>query len=235
MTNVTLPFTHPFVMTITGPTQCGKTMWINKLIENIDVMVVPTPDKALFLYTTFQPIYDEIKKNVAEKNETSSLKEIKFIDCNNGIPTVADLRKNFGYQTLLILDDLMINAANATNSGIAAENMKNLNNFVCRDSHHHDMFVIFVCQDIGYKDGVLKTLRKNMHYHVVFVNHNDYSTFSIITHNKKISDGTFKRVYDDIKEDKHGYVVFDGKNDSYGNCRIRTGVFPQDNTYVYDV
>ena len=176
-----------------------------------------------------------MKKNVAEKNETSSLKEIKFIDCNNGIPTVGDLRKNFGYQTLLILDDLMINAANATNSGSAAENMKNLNNFVCRDSHHHDMSVIFVCQDIGYKDGVLKTLRKNTHYHVVFVNHNDYSTFSIITHNKKISDATFKRVYDDVKEDKHGYVVFDGKNDSYANCRIRTGVFPQDNTYVYDV
>ena len=44
MTNATLPFNHPFVMTITGPTQCGKTMWINKLIENIDVMIVPTPD-----------------------------------------------------------------------------------------------------------------------------------------------------------------------------------------------
>ena len=151
MTNVTLPFKHRFVMTITGPTQCGKMMWINKLIENIDVMIVPTPDKALFLYTTFQPIYDDMKKNVAEKNETSSLKEIKFIDCNNSIPTVADLRKNFGYQTLLIFD---INAANATNSGSAAENMKNLNNFVCRDSHHDDMSVIFVCQDIGYKDGV---------------------------------------------------------------------------------
>ena len=160
MTNATLPFNHPFVMTITGPTQCGKTMWINKLIENIDVMIVPTPDKALFLYTTFQPIYDEMKKNVAKKNETSSLKEIKFINCNNGIPTVADLRKNFGYQTLLILDDLMINAANATNSGSAAENMKNLNNFVCRDSHHHDMSVIFVCQDIGYKDGRFKNAKK---------------------------------------------------------------------------
>ena len=108
-------------------------MWINKLIENIDVMVIPTPDKALFLYTTFQLIYDEIKKNVAENKETSLLKEIKFIDCNNSIPTVADLRKNFSYRTLLTFDDLMKNAVNSTNSGsagCAAETMKNLNNFV---------------------------------------------------------------------------------------------------------
>ena len=82
---------------------------------------------------------------------------------------------------------------------------------------------LFLYVKISAKRWRFKNAKKKHALSCCFRESYDYSTFSIITHNKKISDGTFKRIYDDIKEDKHGYVVFDGKNDSYGNCRIRTG------------
>lgn len=67
----------------------------------------------------------------------------------------------------------MVVAGTASVKASASENQKNLNNLVCRDSHHHEMALIFICQDLGYKDGLLKTLRINSHYIVVFTNHND--------------------------------------------------------------
>lgn len=62
-------------MIVTGPTQCGKTTFVMNIIKNIDEMIVPMPDKVVFLYTTEQTIYTEMMKIVDEKKSQSTLKQ----------------------------------------------------------------------------------------------------------------------------------------------------------------
>jgi predicted AAA+ superfamily ATPase len=121
-----------------GPTQCGKTALIKDVIRDIDKVIKPTPDKLLYLYTAEQSNYDDIKQIIRTNAATSKLKTYEFIDCNQGIPSISELKTKLGDAMLLVLDDLMVIAASNT------KNVENLNNIVSRDSHHTNTSVIFV-------------------------------------------------------------------------------------------
>ena len=150
--NVVLPLQHPFMMTICGPTQSGKTHKIVEVIDNIDKVIQPTPDKLLYLYTAEQPSYDKIKEIIRDKATTSTLKTCEFIDCTKGIPTIADIKPKLGDATLKVLDDLMVLAMTTK------ENSDNLNNLASRDSHHLNISVMFVCQNLNYGSGKLRNV-----------------------------------------------------------------------------
>ena len=78
--NVVLPLQHPFMMTVCGPTQSGKTYKIVEIIiEHIDEVIQPTPDKLLYLYTAEQPGYDKIKEIIRNNATTSKLQTCEFV------------------------------------------------------------------------------------------------------------------------------------------------------------
>jgi hypothetical protein len=131
------------MMTVCGPTQSGKTYKIVEIIDNIDDIIYPTPDKLLYLYTAEQLSYDKIKEIIRNKPATSKLKIFEFVDCTKGIPTIADIKPKLGDATLLVLDDLMVLAMTTK------ENFDNLNNLASRDSHHLNISVMFVCQNLN--------------------------------------------------------------------------------------
>ena len=132
--NLTIPFQHPFMLTVCSPSQSGQTFWILKLFKNIEVMIDPASNKIVYLYTSCQPLYDQMKKIIDDKENIS----IEFIDCNQGIPSAVDLQTNIGDNTLVVLDDLM---AVATSS---KEYTTNLNNFACCDAHHSNMSIVVI-------------------------------------------------------------------------------------------
>ena len=212
-----------------GPTQCGKTALIKDIIRNIDRVIIPTPDKLVYLYTADQTNYDDIKQIIRTNAPTSKLKTFEFIDCNQGIPSIKELRTKLGDATLLVLDDLMVVAA--SNS----KNVENLNNIVSRDSHHTNTSVIFVCQNLNFGNGKLRNARVNSQYHIMFNNLSDHRDIEMIATNKKIKLDKIHNVLNDVtKKSRYGYVLFDGSPRSYGNTRVRTGMLPQDKTIVYD-
>ena len=54
LNDVTIPFQHPFMLTICEPSQCGKTFWIYNLFSHLDKMIVPQIVKIVYLYTSYQ-------------------------------------------------------------------------------------------------------------------------------------------------------------------------------------
>jgi len=52
-----LPLTHPFTAIVTGPTSCGKTVFIFRLIDNISRMIDPTPSKIVYCYGEYQQVF----------------------------------------------------------------------------------------------------------------------------------------------------------------------------------
>jgi hypothetical protein len=215
------------MMTVCGPTQCGKTRYIADLIKQNDKLIVPPVDKLLYLYSTEQTGYDDIKKNIRDNAATSTLKTYEFLDCSNGIPSINDLRGKLSKATLLVLDDLMVLAASNK------INLENLDNIASRDSHHTNTSVIFVCQNLNYGNGRLRNCRTNSQYHTIFKSLTDTRDMYMIAANKKIPLACMRKIVADVGKKQYGYVLFDGSPRSYDNTRVRTGIFEQDETVIY--
>ena len=61
-----------FKLFVTGPSRCGKTVFVSKLLENIHNFAKLPPTKVLYIYKVWQPKYDEIMSlgiNFMEDNE----------------------------------------------------------------------------------------------------------------------------------------------------------------------
>ena len=175
----TIPFHHPFMMTVCGPSQCGKTRYIMNIIKQNDLIIEPPVDKLIYLYSVEQDSYNDIKKHIRDNSNNSTLKTYEFTNCTKGIVSVEDLRPKLGKATLLVLDDLMVIAAsNKTN-------LENLNNLASCDSHHSNTSVIFVCQNLNYGSGKLRNCRVNSQYHTMFKSLTDSRDVEMIASNKK--------------------------------------------------
>jgi hypothetical protein len=215
------------MMTVCGPTQCGKTRFIMDIIKHNDQLLAPPADKLLYLYSIEQTGYDDIKKHIRDNANTATLKTYEFLDCANGIPSINDLRGKLSKATLLVLDDLMVLAGKNKN------NLENLDNIASRDSHHTNTSVIFVCQNLNYGNGRLRNCRTNSQYHAMFKSLTDSRDMDMIANNKKIPLSCMRKIVADVGQKQYGYVLFDGSPRSYDNTRIRTGIFPQDETIIY--
>jgi len=84
-----LPLQHPFTAIVAGPTGCGKSEWVLRLIGHAKEMIEPSPEKIWYCYGEFQPTFARYPK-------------VKF---HEGMPDVTkfDGRRS----TFLVLDDLM--------------------------------------------------------------------------------------------------------------------------------
>jgi GTPase SAR1 family protein len=85
---------HPFTAVVSGPTSCGKTVFVFRLIENVNEMITAVPSKVIYCYGEYQSLFDNYPQ----------------IEFHEGLP---DMGMFDGVPTLLILDDLMGEANDA--------------------------------------------------------------------------------------------------------------------------
>ena len=65
----TFGFKHPFTMTVSGPTSCGKAYFVKQLLQNSYHFVQPTLQRIIWLYKRWQPLYDVIRRTVIPRVE----------------------------------------------------------------------------------------------------------------------------------------------------------------------
>ena len=186
------------MLTICGPSQSGKTYWIYNLLFHLEKMIVPSIVKIVYLYTTYQPLYDKIKAVIREKKNIS----IEFIICEKDIPRADDIQTNLSDNTLVILDDLM------TITTSSKENTTNLDNFASRDSHHSNISVIFTCQNLCYGNGKLRNTRINSQYTLLFKNIGDRRNMNMIADNKGVKRDVFNYVLSDILNNQDMVIYY---------------------------
>jgi len=79
---------HPFTCIVSGPTGCGKSVFVFRLLHNLKEMIVPIPQKVIYCYGEFQQQFERYP----------------WIEFHDGLPT---LQMFDGTPTLTIIDDLM--------------------------------------------------------------------------------------------------------------------------------
>jgi hypothetical protein len=141
---------------------------------------------------------------------------VKNVEFHDGIPEIDTLKR----RTLLILDDLM------------SEADERVNDIFTKHSHHKDVSVLFLSQNLFHKKS--RTMTLNSHYLVLFKNPRDASQMSYLA--RQMYPGKSKFMIDafaDATAQPYSYLVVDLKADTEDKLRLRSGIFPGQTQFVY--
>jgi len=142
---MTLPLLHPFTALVVGPTGCGKTKFVFKLIDDAHLTIHLSPRKIVCCYGEYQQLF-------------ASYPEVEF---QHGLPQMSDFDGR--EPVLLVIDDLMDEVGDS------------VVNLFTKGSHHRNVSVVLMVQNLFYKNKHVRTISLNAHYIVLFKNPRDAS------------------------------------------------------------
>ena len=216
-------FRHPFTCMIAGPTQSGKTTLLKKIISQCDNgLLEPPPNEIVYCFSRWQEAYDDIKMSRAKLAHfnLSSNAPINFIQ---GLPDFDNFDST--KRTLLILDDLMSQCG---------KDSRILDIFTT-DSHHRNISVIFVTQNIFSQEKNCRTISLNSQY--IILTNNPRDRLQLIILAKQMFPGStqfFTEAYKDAVTCKdYGYLLMDFTQQTHEENRIQTGIFENEDRIIY--
>ena len=141
---------------------------------------------------------------------------MRNVEFHDGLPDEDMLQK----RTLIIIDDFM----DQLNTSV--------NDIFTKYSHHRDVSVMFVTQNIFHKKG--RTCSLNAHYLVLFKNPRDVSQISHLSRQMYPHRTKFLvEAFNDATKNPFTCLVLDLKSDTSDKMRIRSGVFHDEENFVY--
>jgi len=101
-------------------------------------------------------------------------------------------------------------------------------------SHHRNVSVVYLTQNVYDKNKYARTISLNAHYLVLFKNPRDASQFATLSRQMYPNTSKFAiEAYKDATSAPYGYLLIDLKPEQDERYRLRTNVFPGENQYVY--
>lgn len=209
------PFESPTTISISGATGSGKTTWLFRLLKNTQTLFSKNqPRKILYCYSVWQDMFEKMEI------------EIPNIEFNEGIPTesVIDSLTSNQKHNIIVLDDLM---------GEVVKNER-VEHLFTRGSHHRKLTIIYLNQNMFCQGKHARTISLNTHYLILLKNLRDAS--QIITLGRQIfpkQSNMLEESYKDALSYPFGYLVVDLYPHTHQDFRLRTKIFPGEDTIVY--
>lgn len=202
-------FQHPFTCIVAGSTQSGKTTLTLKLIEHSTTLIYPSPTHISWCYGQYNQAQIEKLKQIVPSGIN-----IEFI---HGLPLDHDFDPSAN--NLVILDDLMLEGGSS----------ERVSQFFTRRSHHENMSVIMLIQNLFHQSKHMRTLMLNSKYLIVFKNPRDKSQIQHLA--KQISPQNSSYVidaYHQATSRPYGYLLFDFDQSTPDSHRLLSGVLPNE-------
>ena len=203
---------HPMSLIVAGPSSCGKSFFVKRLLYERENVIDGAPEKTIWCYGEYQDAYREM---------TETLSHIEFVE---GIPEDLEDRINPSIRNMVIIDDLM---AETSKSALVTR-------LFTKGSHHKNLSVIFITQNLFYASKEFRTISLNASYICLFKSARDKS--QIIHLAKQMYPGQSKFMqesYNDATSAPHGYLFIDLKPLTPEKMRLRTNIFPGEKQFVY--
>ena len=206
-------FIHPFTMVISGPTGCGKSFWLKCLLSSN--MIQPPPERIIFMYKRWQPLYEDMYEVVSPKVEfipeiPRDLDSDDYIDPNT--------------RNIIIIDDLMTTASKD----------RRITNLFCEGSHHRNLSVVSLNQNLYF--GQDPTQRRNTQYMVLFKNPID--KLPVMTLAKQMyptQTGQLIKPFEEATQKPYGHIVIDLKLHTSEDARLRANIFDTNKSEPGDI
>lgn len=163
-------------------------------------------------------IYPQINKIIwcnPDKNAVPN--DITDLEYSNGIPDFSDNRNS----VLIVIDDMMLNSYD-----------RHVCELFTRGSHHRNLSVIFVTQNIFHQGKFSRDISLNCKYIILFKNPRDKS--QILPLARQIYPNQvkeFEKVYNEVTSQPYGYILIDLTQEVNDLFRLRSNIFEQDLCY----
>jgi hypothetical protein len=209
------PFETPSTFSISGTTGSGKTTWIyNLLAHKDDLFKDQSPHSILYCYGVWQSLFNKMEENITN------------IIFHKGIPNekiIEDISGN-NHHNVIILDDLMQDVVKTPE----------IETLFSRGAHHKKLTIIYINQNMFCQGKYARTITLNCHYLVLFKNLRDCSQIQRL--GQQIFPGKGQglvEAYKDCMKESFGYLVIDLSPHAEEDYRLRTKIFPGEDTIVY--
>ena len=152
---------------------------------------------------------------------TQMLVAMPHIEFFKGIPTALEQDSYFDAtkRNLIVFDDKPIDASKD----------KRIVNLFTRGSHHRNLSVIYIVQNLFHRGKGSRSISLNSHYLVLFKNPRD--KLQILTLAKQMyrkQTDFFLNQYEEAVKIPYGYLLIDLKTTTQYNSRLRTNVLPSE-------
>lgn len=197
---------------VSGASKSGKTMFVFKLLKNKDIMFEKPVHKVFYHYSMYQSLFDQMKKEIPN---------IFFIE---GLPDSLELMSEKSKHSLVCLDDLMFQVGNDPKAA----------SFFTVASHHLELSIIYLTQNLFAPGKVARTISLNSEYLCIFKNLRDSHQVSLL--GSQIFPGqskSFLECYKDAVKSPYSYLFIDLTANSSDLVRLRTKIFPDERTIIY--
>jgi hypothetical protein len=194
-------FFHPFTCMIAGPSQSGKSTLLLNILKFNKKLIYPPPNKIMYCHST----------NSISSNDVLNIKPT--IEFHRGLPDITQLTED----TLIILDDLMSEV----------ENNQHLVNIFTRESHHSNISIFFITQNLFSKGKYSRTIALNCQYLIIMNNPRDKSQINYLAKQMYPSNSKFLiKAYENATSKKYGYLFLDLTQKINNELRVQTNITP---------
>jgi len=208
---MTLKWQCPFTCIVAGATGCGKSYWVRKFLLNLECMVDSKIEEIIWCYGISQKFHLELQKVLKIP--------IRFFE---GVPDLEEISTLNSGHKIVIIDDLMRQTDGKTVDAFT------------RGSHHRLLSIINCQQNVFHQGKGQRDISLNTHYMVLFKSPRDKQQISFFARQIEPQNSKFVvEAYFDATAQAHGYIVFDFKQSTPDNMRIRTNIFPEEKNIVY--
>ena len=204
---VVIKFISPFSCIVAGSTSSGKSSLVFEILKHSDVMSTEPPVKIIYAYGAWQNKFLEVQKSISN---------IEFFE---GLPTKQDLdtRAVNGQHRVLVLDDLMS----------VAEHDKSTLDLFTKHSHHMNISVFFIVQNLFSGGKYFRSISLQTHYFILFKNRRD--ELQIHTFARQLFPSNvqyFIDAYRKATKDKYQYTFVDISPHSASEYSLRSQILP---------
>ena len=182
----TFEFRTPSSLLIVGPSGSGKTVFTMRLLTDNLALFASRPPKIHYCYGSWQKSFEKLKR--------------VGVTFSAGVPTEKDLDKRFPRGGLLVMADLMTEG----------NNDKTVLDIFTKHSHHRNITVLYLCQDMFPPGKYAKSISRNAHYIVAFKNPRDQLGLrNVVLQAFPLKWQTVLEVFRRVTSRPFGYLVLD--------------------------
>jgi len=182
---------------VSGPTGSGKSYFVRELLRK-PAMMNEKFHEIIWCYGEWQSLYEEMQNELGVVFHSGLLKELP----SDGKPR------------LIVIDDLMREADDR------------VVDLFTKGSHHRNLSVIFITQNLFHKGKAQRDISLNAHYIVVFKNPRDAGQITFLARQISPENPRFiQEAYRDATSEPHGYLLLDLKQSTEDIIRVRTKIF----------
>jgi len=210
-------FKTPFNCIISGASKSGKTTFVRNLLSLSNDIFTTKPDRIFLFYKYMQDIYQEM----VDMNIVDELIDLQSSDysMDNILEKVKQYKNGNG--SLIILDDSMTDLE------------QDFEQIFTNVSHHQNCSVIFITQNLFYKDKAYRTMSLNAHYFILMKNERDKQQIMTLARQFCPGNSTYViQAFNDATKHPYKYLMLDFTQDSPACLKLRTNIFPHEFPYT---